>query len=368
MQMTKMIKKAINALPPTLLLLQAPALARADSCPISQEEIQGISSSKIESICAAPFQEYQLTNRSKNIVDAIQQCRNSLRLAQETSLVVRAGHARQDILAPQITAFQPRQSKPELLFALHSYANISLAAAYREALKVRLNQNNSRKALENLESSLVSLRSQLTELVKSEGKAKAAGSSSADYLRYKVIPIAVDELLTTEDSKRIVKATQACVDSSGLQLADSFASWKTVKEKLLTSHFEDSVAIKNPGNLTAARNAQAEQKYVYDVLTDAAKRDWAYKLAENCVEASCGTLSILGTITGVVAGAPGISLIAKVLTGGLAADLAKRQGLDFWQQLREAGNFITPFQVGLFDTEIKKIERGETAAFPAFAS
>jgi hypothetical protein len=343
-------------------------LAAAASCPVAEENLRSLSSNELESLCMAPVRGYHLKQQTGKIAEAIQQCRNALRLSQETGRVVSAIRGRRENIAPPVSSFEEGRKSPQLLFGLHAYANISFTALYRELLKVKQSQGKGAQTLDALNSLLAHLRGNLSGLVKSQAAAKAAGDNArVNYLRYSVIPPVVNDLLTAEESGRLVENTGACLESAFLRLSDSFESWKALKGELLGYDFAALSAGGNAENTASLRQLQADQQYVYDVLTDAAKRDWAYKLAETCFDNSCGTWSILGTITGFVTGTSGVSLIAKIITGGLAADLARRQGLDFWQQIREGGNSATPFNLGLFDTEIKRIERGEAAPFPVNA-
>ena len=237
------------------------------------------------------------------------------------------------------------------LLKAHNYTNISLAALYRSRLKLQKFLGDTQDALKAVKIDVDLARERPGQNGKSESLKK---------------------LLTDLDM------AGACLDQMKAPLDRNFEDWVKVKRDLLSHNFEkfvesspsessrlgqQAVARRKNILLASARKTQREQQYVLDVLTDPSKRDWAYKLAEGCQTNHCDSWAALFSVGGILARTPVVSMVAKTISGGLAGDLAMRQGLSFWEQVREATNSITPFGLDLLDTEIKRIERGEARTY-----
>ncbi len=343
---------------------QAYADETPGSCPVSSpEELRALSESSIQAHCARAERARAAAESFPNTFQNISLCKNSLRMARENARVTFAANER------RATGFEPEklenitqeksfEKAAELLLAFHNYSNISLAATYRSRLKLRKFAGRSEKAEQQISIDIRRLEN------------ATSPRRNGQYLKRKQRQLEMIRELRSD-----VRNARACLEAQKEPLNRAFEEWAGLKRSLLQSPFSKFVsktgaAGEREYNLGEADRLQNEQQYVYDVLTNPSKRDWAYNLAEGCQQNSCdkwspafGAAEWSARVSGYISRTPVLGGIIKIIAGGLAGDLAKRQGLTFWQQVKEALNGITPFGLDLVDTEVRAMERGEVRVF-----
>lgn len=347
------------------LLIPATSLAEeAATCPAAGvDQLRQLTNAAIDGHCKRAHEARNVADGYPSSFHVLKLCRNSMRMARENALVVHAAQERrQGSFQPEtvesLTQAESYDRAARILLGFHNYTNISMAATYRARLKLRKFAGRTERAEGDVAGDVRSVERALSQMrgnFRDERKER--------------------HLALLKGLHADLRQARACLDSLKQPLDEAFQAWANVKTGLLRTHFSGFVNRAAPLHERRiqgidAVTLQRDQQYVHDVLTDPSKRDWAYRLAEGCQEYSCDKWSVGFAVadwgakaTGAVARTPVFGTITKIIAGGLSGDLAKRQGLTFWQQVREFLNAVTPFGLDLFDTEVKAIERGEVRPF-----
>ncbi len=355
--------------PYALLFLSSLAFAQTapavKSCPAKADKIHSLTEQQLTAICEKAQAARAAAEGFPNSHFWLKQCRQNMLMATQAGRVAEVTQQRlggfEDKVPESLSQTEAFQAAFRSHLRLHNFSNISMAAIYRSRLKVRKIAADGKTALEWVKRDLDSSQRRLEQ-----ERRMWTGDQSLN--------------MSITRGERNVKAltgyfesleiSHACLEQMKEPLDARFADWEKIKRALLANSFEKLVPATTPqedefgvDNRLWAKTIQEEQQYVLDMMANLKERDLAYRLAEGCQQNGCRGWASLLSFAGMVARTPVVSIIVKPVTAGLSADLAMRQGLTVWQQIREGANALVPFGQTLFDTEILDIEKGKLNAF-----
>lgn len=342
-------------------LLRVTASAEAGTspppaCPKKADDLRKLTDAEIDANCRYGNDARVTVEAYAGSLAALPLCKQLFKMARQASNVVYATEARQGGFSTEIPgALNQEEAKTTArinLLRLHNFTNVNLAALYRSRLKLRRYLGESERALRQLatDQDVAEKRAVLEE--------KLRGVPSLQ------VPRRRRDVNNLAGLKQDLLVASACLDSEKEPLNRAFEDWSKTKQGLLGQDFAKFAP--NTGSVTAdarelarLQERQRQQQNVYDVLTDPAKRDWAYKTAAICQEANCRTWASISSMIGWAAYTPGVGAVAHAIAGALAYEVAGRQGLPRGQQIREAVNAATPLGMNFLETEVSNIEKGK---------
>lgn len=340
------------ALLPVAVLL-FPLFAQAAGCPVEPEGLAKLAKKDLRELCRRSIEARQPAESMPDTYSTLRQCEASLSMAAEDSRIIAALAGRDASVGPKLGAALALKDKSEdstaIANSLHSYQNVSLAAAYRAQLATRktlADSESARKLVEHdrahHEKDLESSR-RFAGRLRAEGKGVMADVIDADEGGKEERFVNAAEAVASD-----LEFSQACVESVEPALNAAFDAAKNKKAQLLNDGTAKLIGDKE----------EARQQNVFDVLTDESKQDFFYKVDVGCPEIHC---SMIFSGVGYLIQSSTLRTAGSIVVTGLAADQANRQGLSAGQEIREAAN--AGIGISLLKTEISRINAGEVLAY-----
>jgi hypothetical protein len=332
-----------------VLLALLPPIAHA-GCPVAGEKLGSVGAGERREICRRSAEARAAAQSMPDTYSELKRCDAALKLAAEMTNVSSSLAGREKSVKGKLDgALAGTSPSLGMVNGLHSYVNVSLAAAFRADLEARKLVADIDEGSRRVSHDAAVQESEVARAKKEEERYRSGkDDATADVVRDTEEASAARLLAAARGVADDLELAKACVESARPSLKSAFETWKAHKAALLVPAM---------GKILGERE-QARQQYVYDVLTDPAKQDLAYKIDVGCPDAHC---YLIFAGAGFLLNSSFLRTVGWIIVTGLAGDLAMRQGLDAGQQIREAGNAAVG--VDLLKTEVSRIDAGEVVPF-----
>jgi hypothetical protein len=267
-----------------------------------------------------------------------------------------------------------------LLMGLHNYTNISMLALYRAQIKfkvvegeIRRAQNFNKEELDRTNKDLSHAKANVDAL-----RDRGDNKHSQQYLNENV-PVYEKLVKATEQTQIVLDEALDCLKINEKPIAEQFESWSKIKKALLGMNFEKLVpkdASNDPDVQShiefTAKAMQEKQADVYNVLNDIGERDVVFQAAGECGTKNCSkwikwVLKAISKVKIISYVSQPLRRATSTITGSLAGYKAYRQGLHFWEAVKEAVVEFAPLPEAIGKkillTEIGQIEEGTAVPF-----